>query len=603
MASRIEDYGLIGDMKGSALVSRVAEIDWLCVPRFDSDACMASLLGRDEHGRWAIRPTTRIRKHEQRYRGDTLILETDMECDGGKVRIVDFMPIDPTRSDVVRIVEGLAGEVSLEMDLTARFGYGSSIPWIRYQDDVNSIIAGPDALHLRSSVPVKTSASRVLALFSIKQGETATFVASWAPSDHAPPSALDPRAALAQTETYWREWSGRCTYKGRWRDAVLRSLITLKALTYAATGGIVAAPTTSLPEEIGGVRNWDYRYCWLRDATLTIHSLMVGGYKDEAASFRNWLARTVAGDPSRIQIMYGIAGERRLNELELDWLPGYEESRPVRIGNGAWDQFQIDVYGETFSCLYSAREMGLGAAEKSWPIFLGIINHLEKVWQRPDDGIWEVRGGGLRHFTHSKVEAWVAIDRAVRLIEEFDFGGAEAKATLPHLHTLRERIHEDVIDRAWNPGIGAFTQSYGSEALDASVLTIPHVGFLEATDPRMVSTVHAIEKHLTRDGFVRRYSTELGLDGLEGDESPFLACSFWLADNYALQGRQKDAEEFFERLLSIRNHLGLLAEEYDPISGRQIGNFPQGFSHLALIYAAGVIEKEGIKRHPRKPAA
>ncbi|HEY1343072.1 MAG TPA: glycoside hydrolase family 15 protein, partial [Bryobacteraceae bacterium] len=403
MASRIEDYGLIGDMKGCALVSKTAEIDWLCVPRFDSDASMAALLGRDEHGRWAIRPTTRIRKSEQRYRGDTMILETDLECDGGKIRVIDFMPPGTEQSDVVRIVEGLAGEVSLEMTLAARFGYGSSIPWIKHKNDVISSIAGPDALHLRSSVPVKTSASRVLALFPMKQGETATFVASWAPSDRRPPDAIDPRAALAQTEAYWREWSGRCTYKGRWRDAVLRSLITLKALTYAPTGGIVAAPTTSLPEEIGGVRNWDYRFCWLRDSTLTLHSLMVGGYKEEAAAFRDWLARTVAGDPSRLQIMYGVAGERRLNELELNWLPGYEESRPVRIGNGAWDQFQIDVYGETFSCLYAAREMGLGAAEEGWPIYFGVLKHLEKVWQRPDEGIWEVRGGGLRHFTHSKV--------------------------------------------------------------------------------------------------------------------------------------------------------------------------------------------------------
>jgi len=603
MASRIEDYGLIGDMKGSALVSRYADIDWLCVPRFDSDASMAALLGRDEHGRWAIRPTTRMRKHEQRYRGDTLVLETDIECDGGKFRVIDFMPPGTERSDVVRIVEGLEGELSLEMILEARFGYGSCIPWIKHQDGVISIIAGPDALHLRSSVEVKTSASRVAALFPIKQGDTVTFVVSWAPSDRRTPDALDPRASLAATETFWREWSGHCTYKGRWRDAVLRSLITLKALTYAPTGGIVAAPTTSLPEEIGGVRNWDYRFCWLRDATLTIHSLMVGGYKDEAASFRHWLARTVAGDPTRLQIMYGVAGERRLNELELDWLPGYEESRPVRIGNGAWDQFQIDVYGETFSCLYAAREMGLEPDEPAWPIYLGILRHLEKMWQRPDEGIWEVRGGGLRHFTHSKVEAWVAMDRAVRMIEEFNFGGAEAKTTLPHLHSLRERIHEDVLDRGWNEGIGAFTQSYGSDALDASVLTIPHVGFLPATDPRMVSTVHAIETNLMRDGFVRRYSTELGLDGLPGDESPFLACSFWLSDNYAMQGRQAEAEELFERLLSIRNHLGLLAEEYDPTSGRQIGNFPQGFSHLALIYAAGVIENAGVKRHPRKPAA
>src|SRR5215475_2275888 len=566
MASRIEDYGLIGDMKGSALVSRYADIDWLCVPRFDSDASMAALLGRDEHGRWAIRPTTRMRKHEQRYRGDTLVLETDIECDGGKFRVIDFMPPGMERSDVVRIVEGLEGEVFMEMILEARLGYGSSLPWIKRQDDVISIIAGPDALHLRSSVEVKTSVSRVAALFTIKQGEAVTFVASWAPSDRRTPDALDPRASLAATETFWREWSGHCTYKGRWRDAVLRSLITLKALTYAPTGGIVAAPTTSLPEEIGGVRNWDYRFCWLRDATLTLHSLMVGGYAEEAKAFRDWLARTVAGDPSRLQIMYGLAGERRLTEIEVGWLPGYEESRPVRIGNAAWEQFQLDVYGETMSCLYTARKMGLGQVAETWDILRALIENLERLWQRPDDGIWEVRGGGLRHFTHSKVEAWVAVDRMIRLIEEFGMGGPEAKNALPHMHALSERIHEDVCARAWNEGIGAFTQSYGADALDASVLTIPLVGFLPAGDPRMVSTVRAIEKKLLRGGFVRRYSTELGLDGLPGDESPFLACSFWLADNYALQGRVEEAEELFERLLAIRSKLGLLAVNDAPIT-------------------------------------
>jgi len=464
-------------------------------------------------------------------------------------------------------------------------------------------VAGPDALHLRSSVEVTTTASRVSALFPVKKGETVTFVLSWAQSDRRPPGAVDPHAALARTEAYWSEWSSRCTYQGRWRDAVLRSLITLKALTYAPTGGIAAAPTTSLPEEIGGVRNWDYRYCWLRDSTLTLHSLMVGGYADEAKAFRDWLARTVAGDPSRVQIMYGLAGERRLTEIEIEWLPGYEESRPVRIGNAAWDQFQLDVYGETMSCLYTARKMGFGEVEEAWEMLRALIENLERLWQRPDEGIWEVRGGGLRHFTHSKVEAWVAVDRTIRLIEEFGMGGPDAKQRLPHWQALRERIHEDVCDRAWNEGIGAFTQSYGSDALDASVLTIPLVGFLPASDPRMVSTVRAIEKNLLRGGFVRRYSTELGLDGLPGDESPFLACSFWLADNYALQGRMAEAEELFERLLSVRNHLGLLAEEYDPISGRQIGNFPQGFSHLALIYTAGIIENMGIGRWPHASAA
>jgi GH15 family glucan-1,4-alpha-glucosidase len=601
MAARIEDYGLIGDMKGSALVSKSGDIDWVCMPRFDSEACIAALLGRDDLGRWGIRPTTRIRGCEQRYRGDTMILETEVDCDGGKVRIVDFMPPWAQRSDIVRIVEGIAGEVLLEMILDARFGYGSCLPWVFRQDGAVTMVAGPDALHLRSSVEVTTTASRVSALFPVNQGEKVTFVVSWAKSDLGIPDAIDPLAALARTEMYWREWSGRCTYRGRWHDAVMRSLITLKALTYAPTGGIVAAPTTSLPEEIGGVRNWDYRYCWLRDATLTLHSLMVGGYADEAKAFRDWLARTVAGDPSRLQIMYGLAGERRLTEIEIAWLPGYEESRPVRIGNAAWEWFQLDVYGETMSCLYTARKMGLVQVEETWDMLRALIENLEKSWQRPDEGIWEVRGA-LRHFTHSKVEAWVAVDRMIRLIEEFGMGGAEAKNRLPHLHTLRERMHEDVLDHAWNQAVGAFTQSYGSEALDASVLTIPLVGFLPAGDPRMVSSVRVIEKNLLRGGFVRRYSTELGLDGLPGDESPFLACSFWLAGNYALQGRMAEAEELFERLLSIRNHLGLLAEEYDPIARRQIGNFPQGFSHLALVYTAGIIEDVGISRWPQSLA-
>src|SRR5262247_2434367 len=515
MASRIEDYGLIGDMKGSALVSRYADIDWLCVPRFDSDASMAALLGRDEHGRWAIRPTTRMRKHEQRYRGDTLVLETDIECDGGKFRVIDFMPPGTDRSDVVRIVEGLEGELSLEMILEARFGYGSSIPWIKHQDGVISIIAGPDALHLRSSVEVKTSASRVAALFPIKQGDTVTFVVSWAPSDRRTPDALDPRASLAATETFWREWSGHCTYKGRWRDAVLRSLITLKALTYAPTGGIVAAPTTSLPEEIGGVRNWDYRFCWLRDASLTLDAFMIGGYIDEARAFRDWLLRATAGAPADLQIMYGIDGFRRLTELDLPWLPGYEGSKPVRVGNAASGQFQLDVYGEALSCIYAARRMGLAGRADTWEPFRRLVEFLERAWQMPDDGIWEVRGG-RRHFTHSKVMAWVAIDRSVRWIDEHGAGGEEGRRMLPHLTALRERIHAEVCERGFNPKVGAFTQSYGSDALDASVLVIPHFGFLSARDPRMVGTVAAIEKGLLRDGFVLRYATESGVDGLPG---------------------------------------------------------------------------------------
>ncbi|UJR86250.1 glycoside hydrolase family 15 protein [Sandaracinus amylolyticus] len=603
MASRIEDYAFIGDMKGSALVSRNADIDWLCVPRFDSEACLAALLGRDEHGRWAMRPTTRVRETRQRYRGDTLVLETELECDEGVVRIVDFMTPTLDRNDVIRIVEGVSGAVTLEMVLDVRFGYGANLPWIRCYDGLVTLVAGPDSMHLRASVPLTAGRSRVSSTFTIRAGEQASFVATWTASDRAAPQPLDVPRALEDTERFWLEWASRCTYRGKWRDAVLRSLLTLKALTYAPTGGIVAAPTTSLPEEIGGVRNWDYRFCWLRDATLTLDALMIGGYSDEARAWRDWIARTVLGDPSRLQIMYGLAGERRLTEFELDWLPGYEESRPVRVGNGAWSQFQLDVYGETISCLYQARRAGLPPLEEAWEIAREVFERVEHIWQRPDEGIWEVRGGGLRHFTHSKVMAWVAIDRSIRLVEEYGVGGDPLQSELPHLRALRERIHEDVCTRAWNQGIGAFAQSYGSDALDASVLIIPHVGFLPADDPRMLSTVRAIEKRLLRGGFVQRYSTGLGLDGLPGDESPFLACSFWLADNYAYQGRIDDAEKLFERLLALQNHVGLLSEEYDPIAGRQIGNFPQAFSHLALIFSANAIEIcRAKKTRPRAEA-
>jgi GH15 family glucan-1,4-alpha-glucosidase len=593
MASRIEDYGLIGDTKGSALVSRNGDIDWLCVPRFDSEACFAALLGRDEHGRWGMRPATTVRRKEQRYRDHTMILETELYCDEGAVRIVDFMPVDPERSDVVRIVEGISGEVPMEMTLDARFGYGANLPYIHVLDGATTMVAGPDALYLRTSAPVSVTGKTVSSQFTVKEGREVAFVASWAPSHERPPPPFDARRALARTEAYWREWSDRCTYRGNSRDAVLRSLLTLKALSYSPTGGIVAAPTTSLPEEIGGIRNWDYRFCWIRDATLTLDALMIGGYVDEADAWRRWLSRTAAGDPSRLQIMYGVAGERRLTEIELDWLPGYEESCPVHIGNGAWSQFQLDVYGEIFSCLYAGRKMGLPAVTEDWEPHLTTLARLQELWQRPDEGIWEVRGGRLRHFTHSKVMAWVGIDRAIRLIEEFGVGGGEGRAMLSRLRTLRERIREDIWTRAWNEGAMAFTQSYGSNALDASVLIMPHVGFVSAKDPRMVSTVRAIETKLLRGGFVQRYDTGLGLDGLPGDESPFLACSFWLADNYALQDRMSEAQDLFERLLSLRNHLGLLAEEYDPITGRQIGNFPQAFSHLALILTAYIIEHRG----------
>jgi GH15 family glucan-1,4-alpha-glucosidase len=597
MAGLIEDYGLIGNTRGSALVSKGADIDWLCVPRFDSDACLAALLGRDEHGRWGLRPTETVLSRAQRYRDNTMILETEFDVAGGSVRVVDFMPVADGRSDVVRIVEGLAGEVELETRLEPRFGYGTSLPWVqgRGGGDV-SLTAGPDSIYVRSGVALQMRPGGVTATFSVGVGTSVAFVASWAPSADEAPAPIDPIRALADTEAYWRDWAARCAYEGRWADAVLRSLLTLKALTYGPTGAIVAAPTTSLPEELGGVRNWDYRYCWLRDSGLTLHAFMVGGYVEEAKAYRDWLARTIAGDASRLQIMYGIAGERRLTEVSLDWLPGYEESRPVRIGNGAWDQFQLDVYGETFSCLYAARKMGLPRLAEAWDLARGMLTHLERVWQRPDEGIWEVRGERTRHFTHSKVEAWVAVDRAIGLIEEFGMLGPDGLNLLTQLRTLRERIRDEVLERAWHPGVSAFTQAYGSEALDASVLVMPLVGFLDATDPRMVSTVETIEKNLMRGGLVRRYDTGYGYDGLPGDESPFLACSFWLADVYAMQGRGQEAEALFERLLGLRNELGLLAEEYDPTTQRHIGNFPQGFSHLTLIQTADLIESGTAKR-------
>ena len=591
MASRIEDYGLIGNTRTAALVSRSGSIDWFCAPRFDSDACFSALIGYDEHGCWAIRPAVAIRESRQRYRGETMILETEFVCEGGTVRVTDFMPVEASedRSDLVRIIEGLEGQVPLEVLLDVRFGYGEDAPWITRTNEGLLFIAGPNALVLRGPGEPRPADGRVMSVITVRAGDRIPLQLSWYPSHEEPPPALDEPAALASTESFWSTWARRCTYEGRWRDLVIRSLLTLKAMTYAPTGGIVAAPTTSLPEEIGGVRNWDYRYCWLRDASLTLDALMVGGYLDEARAFRDWLLRTVAGDPADLQIMYDIAGARRLTEFELPWLPGYEGSKPVRVGNAASGQFQLDVYGEALACLYSGRKMGLTGRSDSWEPYKQLINFLEKAWQRPDDGIWEVRGG-RRHFTHSKVMAWVAVDRTVRTIEELGQGGDEGRAMLPHLAALRERIHAEVCDRGFNPRVNAFTQSYGSDALDASVLVIPHYGFLPARDPRMVGTVAAIEKGLMRDGFVLRYATEAGADGLPGSEGAFLACSFWLAENYAYAGRIDDAEKLFDRLIGLRNHLGLFSEEYEPKLRRQIGNFPQAFTHLAFISTAHVIE-------------
>jgi GH15 family glucan-1,4-alpha-glucosidase len=591
MASRIEDYGLIGNTRTAALVSRYGSIDWLCAPRFDSDACLAALVGYDEHGAWSIRPTGGLRETRQRYRGETLILETEFVCDGGVVRVTDFMPISggEERSDLVRIVEGLEGEVQLEMLLNVRFGHGADRPWITPRPDGLLLVAGPSALALRGPAQPIEITARVTAILQVRQGERIEYQLAAYPSHEEPPPALNVAQVLDETERYWQAWAGRCTYEGRWRDVIVRSLVTLKAMTYAPTGGIVAAPTTSLPEELGGSRNWDYRFCWLRDSSLTLDALIIGGYVDEARAFRDWLLRAVAGDPAQLQIMYDIGGARRLTEFELPWLPGYEGSKPVRVGNAASGQFQLDVYGEALAAIYSGRRMGMAGRHDAWEPAKAMIAFITDAWQRPDDGIWEVRGG-RRHFTHSKVMAWVAIDRAYKLIDEFGVNDEEGRALLPHLSALRERIHTEVCDRGFNPKVGAFTQSYGSDLLDAGVLIIPHYGFLPAHDPRMVGTVAAIEKGLLRDGFVLRYATESGADGLPGSEGAFLACSFCLAENYAYAGRLDEAEALFERLLGLRNHLGLYAEEYDPKLGRQIGNFPQAFTHLAFITTAHVIE-------------
>jgi GH15 family glucan-1,4-alpha-glucosidase len=589
MASLIENYGIIGDTTTAALVSTRGSIDWLCLPAFDSDACFAALVGYDEHGRWAIQPTVPIRKTHQYYDGDTLILVTEFHCDGGAVRLTDFMPPSDERSDIVRIIEGIEGSVPMEVVLAPRFGYGATRPWVDPRQHGAAFVTGPDALRLRTDVPLEIRDDSAVAQLNVHRGQRHTFQLYWHPSHRPEPDVLDPSDELARTRAYWTDWANRCTYHGRYREPVMRSLLTLKALTYGPTGAIVAAPTAGLPEQLGGVRNWDYRFCWLRDTALTLRALMFAGYIDEAASFRDWLVRAVAGDPVELQIMYDIRGGRRLTEFELPWLPGYEGSKPVRIGNAASEQLQLDIYGEVLNSIYAGRQLGLQEHPMGYRIGLGMMRGLKKLWQQPDEGIWEVRGG-RRHFTYSKVMAWVTIDRSIRLIEEFGLGGEAGLQIAPEMRGLRERIHDEVCERAFNPRIGAFTQSYGSETLDASVLLMAHVGFLPPSDPRMRGTVAAIEKGLVRDGFVLRYAVEHGVDGLAGSEGAFLACSFWLADNYAFAGRHQEAEELFNRLVGLRNHLGLLAEEYEPTLRRQIGNFPQGFSHLALITSAQVLE-------------
>lgn len=582
MTSRIEDYALIGDCKTAALVGRDGSIDWLCWPRFDSGACFARLLGTAEHGHWIVAPSDQPSRVTRRYRDGTLILETDFKTPNGAITLIDFMPLHGVDSNLVRLVVGRQGRSVMRTELALRFDYGSAVPWVTRLEDGTGLraVAGPDMVVLRTPVALHGEGLKTVGEFTVAAGEVVPFVLSYGPSHLPAPEPFDPQMALQETEAFWRTWAARCCYKGRWMEAVLRSHITLKALTYAPTGGIVAAPTTSLPEWIGGPRNWDYRYCWLRDATFTLMSLMEAGYYEEARAWRDWLLRAVAGSPSQIQIMYGLAGERRLTEWEISWLPGYQGSRPVRVGNAAHGQLQLDVFGEVLDALYQGRHGGLPASEASWALVRALTGQVESIWQEPDEGIWEVRGS-RRHFTHSKVMAWVALDRAIRGAEEFQLDGP-----LDRWRIVRKQMHEDICRKGFDPELGTFVQCYGGQALDASLLLLPLVGFLPAADDRIRGTVQAIERNLMVDGLVLRYRNDEALDGLPEGEGAFLACSFWFADNLVLQGRLAEARALFERLLELRNDVGLLAEEYDPRARRQLGNFPQAFSHVALANTA-----------------
>jgi GH15 family glucan-1,4-alpha-glucosidase len=599
MAARIEDYAVIGDLQTAALVSREGSIDWLCFPRFDSGACFAALLGDEENGRWVIEPNVAVKGVRRRYRGDSLILETEWQTPNGVARVYDFMPPRGTAPDVVRIVEGVEGEVEMRTELLIRFDYGSIVPWVRRWDDGARVaVGGPDALCLRTPVELRGENMRTLGEFTVRTGDRVPFTLTWFASHGEWPDAIDPEHALGDTESYWADWAGHCDFQGGWHDDVHGSLIVLKGLTYAPTGGIVAAPTTSLPEHVGGVRNWDYRFCWLRDATLTLLAFLNAGYVEEAKAWRMWLLRAAAGNPGDLQVMYGVAGERRLTELELPWLPGYETSAPVRIGNEASSQLQLDIYGEVLDALYQARAHGLPAEAPAWALQKKLLQWLEDHWREPDEGIWEVRGG-RQHFTYSKVMCWVAFDRAVRTVEEHELEGP-----VERWRHVRDEIHADVCHRAYDTSLASFVQAYGSKKLDASVLRIPLVGFLPASDERVQSTIDAVQRTLMRDGLVLRYLTEdESVDGLPAGEGVFLPCSFWLVDCLELLGRHDEAHALFERLLSLRNDLGLIAEEYDPAERRQLGNFPQAFTHLALVNSAYNLAKHHPpleKRHARR---
>src|SRR4051812_9933069 len=577
----IEDYALIGDCQSAALIGRDGSIDWLCWPRFDSPACFAALLGTRDNGRWRIAPMDANASTRRTYRDDTLILETTWENAEGAVSVIDFMPVRTRQPDLVRLVVGRRGRLVMDMELLLRLDYGAAVPWVTRLPGNNAIcaVAGPDKVVLCSPVPLDGHDFSHTARFEINAGDRMPFVLTHALSHVVLPARIDPEAALADTEAFWREWCGRCSVKGKWLGAVRRSLITLKALSYAPTGGIVAAPTTSLPEKLGGVRNWDYRYCWLRDATLTLLALMNGGYRDEAESWTNWLLRAVAGSPAQTQIMYGLAGERRLSEQELPWLPGFANSHPVRIGNAASTQSQLDVYGELLDVMHQSRKAGL-TIEAAWSVQRAMLEHLETVWHEPDSGLWEVRGP-RRHFTYSKIMCWVAFDRGIKGVQEYGLSGP-----LDRWRNVRDEIHADVCRSGYVEARGAFVQSYGSEDLDASLLLVPGTGFLPWDDRRVVSTIAAIQRELTVDGLVVRYHTHSSLDALPPGEGVFLACSFWLADALYMQGQRKQAHALFERLLALRNDVGLLAEEYDPVACRHLGNFPQAYSHVALINTA-----------------
>jgi GH15 family glucan-1,4-alpha-glucosidase len=594
VALRIEDYGLIGDLHTAALVGIDGSIDWLCVPRFDSPACFAKLLGTEDHGSWQLAPTVEVVSTSRRYRPSSLVLETEFETASGAVRVIDCMPAGEHKPRVVRVVEGLRGSVPMEGIVRPRFGYGRTRPWLRGSGKVVSAGAGPEALEFRSDVPVSVDDLACATRFTADEGSRTGFVLSWHSSWEEPPPAIAADDAVAETDDWWRTWTGRSTYRGGWADEVERSLITLKALTFEPTGGVVAAPTTSLPEWLGGVRNWDYRFCWLRDAALTLDALMAAGYIEEATRWRDWVIRAVAGDPDDLQIMYGVAGERWLDEHEIDWLPGYEGSAPVRVGNAASDQLQLDVYGELADAIFRARQLGMEPVPEALDPAEGVVAWLEDHWREPDDGIWEVRGE-RRQFVHSKVMSWVAADRVARMAEQAGYD-----APLAGLRRMRDEIHEEVCREGYDAERNTFTQSYGSSQLDASLLLIPQVGFLPASDPRVVGTVEAIQRELVHDGFVMRYiPDEDSADGLPPGEGAFLACSFWLVTDLALLGRTREAQDLFERLLSLRNDLGLFSEEYDQQHRRLIGNFPQAFTHLTLIRAAialtDALKAEGSK--------